>query len=211
MNYSWSSSSGSSAMVWMSCRACVNSLTAISAVCRATSSAMRAIVRRSWINLHQRTAPRVSLKFLKLLQLFDHHAATVLFSHYRSSMINMAVSSASLLMLSIMGVHRAVWVSASSSSMFACESGRDCSGDQGVCGWDWCCEYGGEFACGHVSFAWASSSESTSSRMRSDRALPAEDTTMLEDWSYNSKCHHMILWGMVFITVLGFVPLNLVW
>jgi len=43
-----------------------------------------------------------------------------------------------------------------------------------------------------------------------DRALPAEDTTMLEDCFYNLKCHHMILWGMISITVLGFVRLNLV-
>lgn len=94
-------------------------------------------------------------------------------------MINMAVSCASLLMLSIMGVHRAVWVSASSCSVWACEgvvtlSGRDCSGDLGGGG------DGSKFAV--VSFASASSSESTSSRTRSsgtEFALPAEYTATL--------------------------------
>ncbi len=63
MNYSWSTSSGSSAMVWMPNRACAISLTATSAVCRATSSAIRAIARRSFINLHQSTAPQIRLVF----------------------------------------------------------------------------------------------------------------------------------------------------
>lgn len=189
----------------MDCPSQAICLMAISAVCRATSSAMRAISMRSCSRLEQSRSwwsgrnPDPGFLYPKIQLDFLHHHEPELhldwrtryissgnyseapsasaFVSYRSSIVARATSSASLLMLSMKGVQRPVWVSASSCDILVTLSDV-CDFDAAwLFSWQFAVCLGGGACDADVAFDWSSCfcchslSESTSSSTMSGFSL----------------------------------------